>query len=549
MLVLYETPAGFALFKINDEKKAENVDDVHKAFSSASSAQKFVKLVAFDKFKDTQEAMKATTAIVESKLSKPLKNFLKENIENKKKEQLMVIDKVVGGAIKEKLGIPCIYGDEVREIMRGVRQYLGTLLSSVTSESDLAKMALALSHSLSRYKLKFSPDKIDTMIVQAIALLDDLDKELNIYAMRVKEWYGWHFPELSKVIPDNIVYAKTALLLGDRNNASKVDLSKVLPEEMVNEVKEAALISMGTEINDEDLLHIKQLAREVISISEYRAQLFDYLKNRMSAIAPNLTHLVGELVGARLIAHAGSLMNLAKHPASTVQILGAEKALFRALKAHHNTPKYGLLYHASLIGQAPPKYKGKIARVLAAKCALSSRVDAMGEKESATVGIKSREQVEARLRMLDNASARKFSGQARGQNQKQAGRGQPKVEATKYDESADVTNVEEEKIVEKPKKKEEKAKKRKREELSSESESEEEEKPKKKEKKNKKDKKDKKKKSKKSESDSEEEERPKKKAKKEKKAESESEEEEKPKKKEKKDKKKKKTQDSSDESD
>merc|ERR1711981_1376203 len=101
----------------------------------------------------------------------------------------------------------------------------------------------------------------------------------------------------------------------------------------------------------------------------------------MSAIAPNLTILVGELVGARLISHAGSLMNLAKHPASTVQILGAEKALFRALKTKKDTPKYGLIYHASMIGQAAPKFKGKIPRVLAAKCALSIRVDALGDAD------------------------------------------------------------------------------------------------------------------------------------------------------------------------
>ena len=79
----------------------------------------------------------------------------------------------------------------------------------------------------------------------------------------------------------------------------------------------------------------------------------------MAAIAPNLTVLVGELVGARLIAHAGSLLNLAKHPASTVQILGAEKELFRALKTRQDTPKYGLIYHASMVGQAAPKHKGK----------------------------------------------------------------------------------------------------------------------------------------------------------------------------------------------
>lgn len=102
---------------------------------------------------------------------------------------------------------------------------------------------------------------------------------------------------------------------------------------------------MGTEISDSDIAHIHTLCDQVIAISQYRTQLAEYLRNRMGAIAPNLTALVGELVGARLISHAGSLLSLAKHPASTVQILGAEKALFRALKTKHDTPKYGLIYH------------------------------------------------------------------------------------------------------------------------------------------------------------------------------------------------------------
>jgi nucleolar protein 58 len=139
----------------------------------------------------------------------------------------------------------------------------------------------------------------------------------------------------------------------------------------------------------------------VIALSEYRAQLWEYLKNRMQAIAPNLSVMVGELVGARLIAHAGSLMNLAKQPASTVQILGAEKALFRALKAKHDTPKYGLIYHASLVGQAQPKHKGKISRVLAAKCALSIRVDALGDTDGATIAVDARQKVEERMRQLE----------------------------------------------------------------------------------------------------------------------------------------------------
>ncbi|CAE7915190.1 NOP5-2 [Symbiodinium sp. KB8] len=111
--------------------------------------------------------------------------------------------------------------------------------------------------------------------------------------------------------------------------------------------------------------------------------------------------MVGELVGARLIAHAGSLLNLAKQPASTIQILGAEKALFRALKTKHETPKYGLIYHASLVGQSAPKNKGKVSRMLASKTALSVRVDALGESSEPTVALEGRAKVEARMRQLE----------------------------------------------------------------------------------------------------------------------------------------------------
>merc|ERR1712045_898895 len=262
--------------------------------------------------------------------------------------------------------LACVYDSKVLELMRCIRSQASGLIAGVP-DRDMAAMELGLAHSLSRYKLKFSPDKIDTMIVQAVSLLDDLDKELNNYIMRAREWYGWHFPEMGKIVTDKLAYVRTVQAMGMRENASKADLSDILPEEVESAVKEAAEISMGTEISDIDLINIKHLCLQVVEIQEYREQLWSYLKNRMVAIAPNLTTLVGELVGARLISHAGSLMNLAKHPASTVQILGAEKALFKALKTKHDTPKYGLIYHASLVGQAGSKLKGKASRMLAAK--------------------------------------------------------------------------------------------------------------------------------------------------------------------------------------
>merc|ERR1719356_710509 len=200
--------------------------------------------------------------------------------------------------------------------------------------------------------------------------------------------------------------------MGMRVNAASTDLSEILPEEVEVAVKEAAEISMGTEISEVDLLNIKHLCEQVVEIQEYRDQLYTYLKNRMVAIAPNLTVLVGELVGARLISHAGSLMNLAKHPASTVQILGAEKALFKALKTKHDTPKYGLIYHAQIVGQSATALKGKVSRMLAAKASLACRVDALGEdaETSSELGMEQRMKIESRIRQLEGGHTYKVSG-------------------------------------------------------------------------------------------------------------------------------------------
>lgn len=321
----------------------------------------------------------------------------------------MVADAKLGNAIKEKFNIQCVSNTSVQELMRCIRAQVDSLLTGLPKK-DMTAMALGLAHSLSRYKLKFSPDKVDTMIVQAVCLLDDLDKELNNYIMRCREWYGWHFPELGTIVTDNLVFVKVVKLIGTRENTASTDLSDILPEEVEEKVKEAAEISMGTEISEDDIINIQYLCDQVIEISNYRSQLYDYLKARMMAMAPNMTVLVGELVGARLIAHAGSLINLAKHPASTVQILGAEKALFRALKTKKDTPKYGLIYHAQLVGQSSTKNKGKMSRMLAAKVALSTRVDALGEDVTFDLGAEHKAKLEARLRILEEGNLRRISG-------------------------------------------------------------------------------------------------------------------------------------------
>ncbi|KAL1211681.1 putative nucleolar protein 5-2 [Cardamine amara subsp. amara] len=475
MILLFETPAGFALFKVLDEGKLANVEDLGKEFSSPDSARKMVKLKAFDRFDNTSEALEAVAKLLEGTPSKGLRKFLKANCEG---EALAVADSKLGNVIKEKLKIDCIHNNAVMELLRGVRSQFTELISGL-GDQDLTPMSLGLSHSLARYKLKFSSDKVDTMIIQAIGLLDDLDKELNTYAMRVREWYGWHFPELAKIISDNILYAKSVKLMGDRINAAKLDFSEILGEEVEAGLKEAAVISMGTEVNELDLLHIRELCDQVLSLAEYRAQLYDYLKSRMNTIAPNLTALVGELVGARLISHGGSLLNLAKQPGSTIQILGAEKALFRALKTKHATPKYGLIYHASVVGQAAPKHKGKISRSLAAKAALAIRYDALGDDQDNTMGLENRTKLEVRLRNLEGKDLGRLSASAKGKakievydKDKKPGSGGLITPAKTYNTAADSllgqTSAKSES--EEPSKKKDKKKKKKVEEEESEKE-------------------------------------------------------------------------------
>jgi len=364
MLVLFETPAGYSLFKCSDDKKLTktDVEDISETFfSDGSTASKYMELVSFQPFTDTADAVAAATSCIEGSVSSSLKKFLKKQLK-KHPAELAVADQKLGVSIKEEIdGAKVVHNPKTHELFRGIRLHLEDLLGQDTvTHDDIKAMQLGLSHSLSRYKLKFSADKVDTMVIQAVGLLDELDKEINTYAMRVKEWYGWHFPELQSIVGDNAKYAKLVLKCGFRTNVRECDLSDIIEDETTEAaVKESAEVSMGTEVADMDIVNIQSLAEQVLSMTEYRSQLYEYLKNRINAIAPNLTILVGELVGARLIAHAGSLMNLAKYPASTVQILGAEKALFRALKTKHDTPKYGLIYHASLVGQASPKKQGK----------------------------------------------------------------------------------------------------------------------------------------------------------------------------------------------
>merc|ERR1712166_1666261 len=243
MLVLLETAAGFGLFKVMKEGKVAEATDLSKDFATSEKAEEMVKLKKFSKFTDQADALAAATAMVEGKLDKNLKKFLKKNIVDKElNEELIVSDSKLAGLVKEKLDIQCLCDSSSLEVLRGVRLHMDALVPAI-STAAMKQMQIGLSHSLSRHKLKFSPDKVDTMVVQAIGLLDDLDKEVNTYSMRVREWYGWHFPEMGKIVTENVPYAKCAKKMGMRTNCVQCEFADIIDEETEQELKEAVQIS------------------------------------------------------------------------------------------------------------------------------------------------------------------------------------------------------------------------------------------------------------------------------------------------------------------
>jgi nucleolar protein 56 len=285
--------------------------------------------------------MSLFAGIVNDYLRSLLELVLTQSI-GKKTIVLAVADKLLGTSVKTAVGIQCEV-EEGFDLIRGVRLHADKLLKGMEA-GDMEKAQLGLGHSYSRAKIKFNVNRSDNMIIQAIALLDQLDKDVNTFAMRIREWYGYHFPELIRIVPDNHQYARAAKLIGSKTTLTEAklpELTDILENDEVaaRNVLDASRTSMGGELSEIDMLNISMFAERVISLAEYRKSLTAYLSEKMNQVAPSLTALIGERIGARLISHAGSLTNLSKYPASTVQILGAEKALFRALKTKGNTPK------------------------------------------------------------------------------------------------------------------------------------------------------------------------------------------------------------------
>ncbi len=230
-----------------------------------------------------------------------------------------------------------------------------------------------------RLKLRKAAEKRDLFIANAISAVDDCDKMMNLMASRLREWYGLHFPELEELVRDHRDYVRLIYELGHRSNFTVENIKKVLPnisEERAKKIAEAAEKSVGADMAEFDLEAIRYYARIFVTALEARRKLAEYIDEAMKEVAPNIRELVGSLLGARLINLAGGLLKLALLPASTIQVLGAEKALFRALRTGGKPPKHGVIFQFPEIFRAPRWQRGKIARALAAKLAIAAKADA-----------------------------------------------------------------------------------------------------------------------------------------------------------------------------
>jgi nucleolar protein 56 len=213
-------------------------------------------------------------------------------------------------------------------------------------------------------------------ITQTVQLLNELDKSLNVLSGKLREWYGLHFPELSRYVDDHEAYAELVWSLGDRSDFTQEKLMELGLGDRAGRIQSAGNDSMGGPLLPEDEEHLKNLASNLVSLYSYRESLEGLIKGIAEEAVPNLSEVAGPVLAAKLIEKAGNLKKLAMMPSSTVQLLGAEKALFRAKKTGAKPPKHGLIFQHPYIHVKPRKLRGRAARILAAKISIAARADA-----------------------------------------------------------------------------------------------------------------------------------------------------------------------------
>ncbi|OYT65206.1 C/D box methylation guide ribonucleoprotein complex aNOP56 subunit [Candidatus Bathyarchaeota archaeon ex4484_205] len=324
------------------------------------------KLVDSYLFGDIEEAKREIWGIEEEGGTEKLLRFL-EGYDG------VVVQDIEIKKYLEKKGLEATVDENlVREFVRRRRKYLENL--RVSREED-RRYCREVSLFITGRKIARESSKLENQIIQAVGLVDEMDKAINVFGERLREWYGLHFPELWDLIRKYERYVKLIITLERRNRFTVERLMKLgYDEEKARQIAEAAQSSIGAE--DMEIQVVLKLAHLTAYLIDERRRMVEFIDRAMMKVAPNLREVAGPMIGARLLAHVGGLENLAKMPSSTIQVLGAEKALFRSLRRGTKPPKHGIIFQSSLVHGKPRHLRGKAARILAGKIAIAARVDA-----------------------------------------------------------------------------------------------------------------------------------------------------------------------------
>jgi nucleolar protein 56 len=339
------------------------------------------RLVAHSLFqKKPEEAAKTLLEIESGKVVKEVADLI-GYLKNSGYEVFAFENPLLAASVKEKFAVSTEISrvSEAGQLLRSNLEGFAIETGFVKDYEEFRRWTHSVSMEIAKLRVKKAVEKKDLIIAQAIQTLDDLDKTINLFMSRIREWYGIHFPELDRLLEKHETYARLVVKIGSREGFTAESLEKEgLPKSKAEQVANAAKSSMGADLAETDLAQIQALSRTVLGLYELRENMEKYIDTAMEEVAPNIKALTGALLGARLIALAGGLTNLAKMPASTLQVLGAEKALFRSLKTGTRPPKHGIIFQHPLLHEAKKWQRGKIARALAGKLAIAARTDVFG---------------------------------------------------------------------------------------------------------------------------------------------------------------------------
>ncbi len=252
-------------------------------------------------------------------------------------------------------------------------------LRIIESKDEYEQFVRDVSLALAKTAITEVTTKRDLYAIQTVRSIEDLDKILNLLAGRVREWYGLHFPELDRLVEKHDSYIRLVHSLGSRESFSFDALAKLgIPQDKATQISASAEKSSGAEMSGTDLEWLREVCGTVLELYGLREAAEKYTDKIMGEVAPNMTSVLGAVLSAKLISMAGGLENVAKMPSSTLQVLGAEKALFRTLKTGARPPKHGIIFQYAPIHQSPKWLRGKIARAVAGKLAIAARMDVYG---------------------------------------------------------------------------------------------------------------------------------------------------------------------------